>query len=149
MAPLTDEERAFLDTRLADHLNAQPEFATLVERLLAIAGMHIVAPRAPEPDIDILLARGQIWAGKSRLIPGYPSRCHENAAYLYMRNAKRFCIVTGYALSNDGLWRQHSWIYDTAPLKRLRTVETTERRERYYGVVLDQAEAATFIDFNA
>ncbi|MGZ3680851.1 MAG: hypothetical protein ACXWQR_20420 [Ktedonobacterales bacterium] len=149
MALLTPEQRAFLDMRLADHLNVQPEFATLAERHLSIGGVHVVAPRAPEPDLAILLARGQIWDGKSKLVRGYPSQCHTNAAHLYLRNTTRFHIVTGYALSDDGLWRQHSWIYDTAPLKRKRTIETTERRERYYGVALDETEAATFADINA
>jgi hypothetical protein len=39
------------------------------------------------------------------------SRCHENVARLW--TDKRWGLVaigTGYALSEDGLWRRHSWV---------------------------------------
>jgi hypothetical protein len=70
-------------------------------------------------------------------------------ALLYARNPRRFRIVTGYALSDDGLWRQHSWLHDTAGFRRRHTIETTERRIRYFGVWLDEDEARAFVVGNA
>jgi len=47
--------------------------------------------------------------------------------------------VTGWALSNDGIWRQHTWL-----LKGKAIVETTSPREKYYGFVLTDEEANQF-----
>ena len=146
---LTNDQFAFLDARLTEYLKWQPEFVTLVDRLLAIAGIRVVPPGAPDPDLEALLRQGQIWDGLARLVLGEPGRCHVNAASLYQRNSTRFRIVTGYALSADGLWRQHSWVYDISPRRRRRIIETTERRVQYYGVMLSPAEATAFVYCNA
>src|SRR5258708_7764341 len=45
-------------------------------------------------------------------------------------------VVNGYALSKDGLWRQHSWL--VTPEGGL--VETTVRRAAYFGAVLAPEE---------
>ncbi|HEX9413019.1 MAG TPA: hypothetical protein VF916_05905 [Ktedonobacterales bacterium] len=148
MMTLTNARFAFLDARLAEHLKQQPEFAALVDRLLGIAGVRVVPPGAPDPHLEKLLGHGQLWDGSAKLVRGTPGRCHENAARLYQRNPVWFRVVTGYALSADGLWRQHSWVYDMAPRSRRRTTETTERRVRYYGVMLSEVEAEAFARSN-
>lgn len=149
MRTLSDEQVAFLDSRLAEHLKVQPEFVRLVERLLALAGAKVVPPPLLESDLDALLSRGCEWEASSRLVRGAPSSCHRNVALVYSRDPQRFGIVTGYALSDDGLWRQHSWVHDTAPFRRRRTIETTERRIRYFGVRLDGDEAKAFAANNS
>lgn len=58
--------------------------------------------------------------------------CHENVAKMHRRNPQRFAICTGYALSNDSIWRPHSWVLDK---KNRRIIETTEKRVTYYGFV--------------
>ncbi len=43
--------------------------------------------------------------------PMEPSRCHRNVARLWTEKKKGSRLVgigTGYALSDDGLWRRHS-----------------------------------------
>lgn len=147
MAPLTNAQMAYLDARLEAHLEMQPEFAILVSRLLALGGVQVVAPVGLDPHLDLLLARGRQWAAQSRLQMAAPNACHMNAAYFYVSDPARYRIVTGYALSDDSLWRQHSWVYDTAPRKRLRTIETTAQRIDYYGVELTLAEAAAFMRY--
>jgi hypothetical protein len=149
MRTLSDEQVAFLDSRLAEHLKVQPEFAKLVERLLALAGSKVVPPPLPESDLDTLLSRGCEWEVSSRLIRGMPSSCHQNVALLHLRNPQRFRIVTGYALSDDGLWRQHSWVHDSSPFRRRHTIETTERRIRYVGVGLEGDDAMAFVASNS
>ena len=71
------------------------------------------------------------------------SSCHRNVAAVWTK--KKFGIVgiaTGYALSDDGLWRQHSW-----GILRDGVLETTEKRLKYFGVVL-QGERADFFAFS-
>lgn len=54
-------------------------------------------------------------------------------------------LLTGYALSDDGYWRQHSsWCL--SPARRL--IETTVRREHYFGFRLSEDEAFAFANAN-
>lgn len=48
-------------------------------------------------------------------------------------------IGSGYALSADGLWRQHSW-----GILRDGILETTERRIKYFGLILQDERANRF-----
>lgn len=58
-------------------------------------------------------------------------------------NQGRCSIATGYALSEDGLWRSHSWVIQ--PMKRtVRVWETTVKRVAYFGVVLTDEECEQF-----
>ncbi len=59
------------------------------------------------------------------------SRCHDNCDKLYLRN-EIANVYTGFALSSDGLWRYHSWGYDSDDSGYI--VETTEERLLYFGV---------------
>jgi len=71
------------------------------------------------------------------------SSCHQNVAFLWTK--RKFGIVgiaTGYALTDDGLWRQHSW-----GILRDGVLETTEARLKYFGIVL-QGERADFFAAN-
>jgi hypothetical protein len=56
---------------------------------------------------------------------------------LFVRTKGEVRIATGYTLSADGLWRQHSWGLDAGDG---RVLETTERRVRYRGYVLNDVE---------
>ena len=53
-------------------------------------------------------------------------------------------IGTGYALSVDGLWRQHSW-----GVARDLIIESTEARVKYFGRLLRGADADMFAAANA
>lgn len=87
----------------------------------------------------MLLERGFLTAGPIRLKVMKSSSCHQNVASVW--TARKFGIVgiaTGYALSDDGLWRQHSW-----GILRDGVLETTTTRLKYFGIVL-QGERADF-----
>lgn len=58
------------------------------------------------------------------------SNCHENCAQLLKQNKIESCVF-GYALSDDGLFRSHSW-----GLKDGQIVETTEERLLYFGYII-------------
>ncbi len=50
-------------------------------------------------------------------------------------------LRTGYALSRDGVWRQHSWCYTDNGV----VVETTEKRVQYFGYVMTEDECDQFL----
>lgn len=117
------------------------DFRPLKEKLLAIGGWSVCVPRIEE-DLDAILTRGRRFPGRSRSILGTPSQCHENTALLYEKfpDGK---IVTGYALTRDGMWRQHSWLWlDNC------VIETTVKRISYFGFILNKAESEMFFRRN-
>jgi hypothetical protein len=102
--------------------------------LLSHGGSLVVPPGIPEPDLDALRASGSVFGPACRVLGGDDGECHRNVAILWID-----AIGTGYALSDDGLWRQHSWGVDRAGT----VVETTTiRRLAYVGVVLPQRAAS-------
>lgn len=123
-------------------MERQPDLRILTERLLQIDGTRVVLPLDGEPDLTILLARGYATAGPARRVPMQASQCHRNASLLFRRKKEATRIVTGYALSEDGLWRQHSWVWVRNGHPPL--LETTEPRALYYGVILTCAESEQF-----
>jgi hypothetical protein len=68
------------------------------------------------------------------------SQCHSNTAELWDLNKDRgFKIMTGWALSGDKQWRQHSW-----GVHKGKVIETTVKRKAYYGYVLNHRESEDF-----
>ena len=117
--------------------------------LLDIGGWAVCLPYT-DPDIQHVLRRGRRFPGRSISIPGQPSQCHFNSACLWemsqegkLQPHKNIEICTGYALSRDGVWRQHTWCCFSDP--KLKVVETTVKRVQYYGYVLTQDEASKFV----
>lgn len=117
------------------------------KRLLEFGGEDVCMPFVDD-DILGVLERGQFWEWSSnrvKKVEGIPSECHKNSSLLWKCNKDKvnIKICTGYGLSDDGLWRQHSWtVYlDTDGPK---IVETTEERLAYYGFVLTEIECEKF-----
>jgi len=84
-------------------------------------------------------------AGPVRLRLMKSSLCHQNVASVWAK--RRFGIVgvaTGYVLSEDGLWRQHSW-----GILRDGILETTEARSKYFGIIFQGDEADFFASSNS
>lgn len=75
---------------------------------------------------------------------GGRSACHANAVALW-RSGKALAIGTGYALSDDGLWREHSWAWDGDGV----LLETTESRTRYFGIRMEGTRAEAFASWIA
>lgn len=118
------------------------ELIPLRKKLLSVGGREVVPSK--EPDLNKMINRGhKIEPHNIIYIEGRPSQCHENSALLYRDNKDITEIGTGWALSNDGLWRQHSWAMRGSEL-----VETTTERDIYYGIFLENKEAEEFIKKN-
>jgi hypothetical protein len=113
-------------------------------QLLAHGGDLVVPPGQPDPDLDELLTHSTAHPPAGRLVPGEHNACHINAAILWIDGTVA-SIGTGYALSEDGLWRQHSWGVDADDS----LVETTEHRQRYVGLTLSGFPALQFAVSNA
>lgn len=142
-----EQERlaAFYAARVAAHDQHQPGYAdawkALVAAVLAHGGRHVVPPMRPEDGATLIgLLTPEVRSGHgARLVPGQPSSCHGNSSLLLLRGEVA-AIATGYGLSDDQLWRQHTWALDAEG----RIVETTEPRLSYAGRVLSPADAVVF-----
>ena len=140
-----DPERfKFLQRRLRQASVEQPDVKRLKALLLGLGGSFIVAPPQPDPDIPALLESGFVMSGPAKLKRGKASMCHQNVASLWKsRRSGVVGIATGYALTEDGLWRQHSW-----GLLRDGVLETTEPRVKYFGILLQGERAEHFASCN-
>ena len=119
----------------------------LKARLLDFAGEAVCLP-GYEEDLENILEYGQFWLGyNAERIPGEPCQCHENSALLWRENKEITNICTGYALSEDGMWRQHSWLIHRKPRSN-KIVETTMQRVLYYGFAMTPEMCEEFADAN-
>lgn len=138
--PMTKDQKSFLDRRFREAAKQQPELAVLRELLLKLGGAHLVAPQSPDATVPLLVSTGFVMAGPVVQIPMKKSACHANVAELWTENRQDLVgIGTGFSLSDDGLWRQHSW-----GLRREGVLETTVPRIKYFGVLLQNEEADSF-----
>lgn len=92
-----------------------------------------------EPHLRNIITRGKIMSNKVIYKKGIESQCHYNASQLFYKNPKTYRICTGYIL-NDGLWRQHSWVINS----KNQIIETTVKREKYFGYVMTKEESEDF-----
>lgn len=130
------------EDRWKDWLEREPQLVQLRNELLSHGGVEVVPNK--EPDLELILEQGDII--KPIEVLNYnmqDSQCHRNARALYLDDASVTDVGTGWALSEDGLWRQHSWAMRGDEL-----VETTQDRELYYGVILQGEELEQFIKMN-
>jgi hypothetical protein len=129
-------------------LAQQPRWAELAARLNEISvgrGDARFVARFEE-DIDALLERGEALEGTGALmVPGEPISCHGNVARL-CEDDDSLAAMTGWALSDDGGWRQHSWCRRREDGQIL---ETTVDRVAYFGFELDEDELEEFVFENA
>lgn len=119
-------------------LKDNPKIKPLRDKLLSIGGDFVVPMR--EPDLKELLERGRLFSTDNIRLHEMRYKCHVNVARLYHFSFKGEKIATGWALSDDGLWRQHSWLMTSDG----KIVETTEVRLTYYGVELTEEESHFF-----
>lgn len=130
------ERVALQDRSFPGYEAAWKRFCGLV---LGHGGRLVVPPLSPDPMLGFLAERARLWDNPVAHRPLRRSECHGNAVGLW-RQGDAVAIGTGYALSDDGLWRSHSWAL--SPEGEL--VETTMEREAYFGVELSGDEAERF-----
>jgi len=137
---MDQEQSDFLNRRLETLVLKQPRLLLLRDTLLAIGGTHLVAPSVPDPDLEGLLSQGSVHTGEVVVMELERNGCHSNVSALWSKKEQGLTAVgTGYALSDDGLWRQHSW-----GLRPQEIIETTETRTCYFGLRLEAGSADRF-----
>jgi hypothetical protein len=77
------------------------------------------------------------------MMKGRPSQCHFNSCRCWEANQDKAVLCTGYALSEDGMWRCHSWLVELRP-RRNKIVETTVPRVAYFGFGMTTDESWDF-----
>jgi hypothetical protein len=142
---MTEAQRVLLDRRLKAAAEQQPEILTFRNVLLALGGDELVPPPTLDSDVPILLEQGSVMSGFVISRPIEEGRCHENVAELWREKKEGIVgIGVGYALSADGLWRQHSWgVRESGAI-----IETTAARTQYFGRLLQGTEADDFAEAN-
>lgn len=142
---LSNSQAAFLNHRLEAAARRQPALRKLQARLVQLGGLQLVPPLSRDPDLRLILRRGEARGGSSaRRGRGRRSDCHGNVSRLFLKSPATFAIATGYALSDDGLWRPHSW-----GVRNGVVIETTEPRLVYFGITLSRAQGRAFARQNA
>lgn len=149
----TSQPLSLFEQRQVELVAGTPALGILRDRLLAIAGDRVALRHEPDlaailesgvsfdvGDLDVAELNATARSANVELRPGPVSRCHSNASYLAsVLNAG--ILVTGWALSDDACWRQHSWV--TASDGRI--IETTTPRVAYFGVpITDPADLVEF-----
>lgn len=121
----------------------------LRDKLLSIGGCEVCLPDVEE-DLDDILQYGQVWDNiTTQYKKGRPCQCHANSADLWYnnretcKNGHAVVLCTGYALSEDGVWRQHSWLIHVKPRANV-IIETTEPRVAYFGFGMSYEQAMNF-----
>lgn len=137
--------------RLARLDDAHPGYARAFRALEAAMCRHgghaaVVAPWA-YLHLEEQLTRSALRQGTVEYWDGAPSECHANAARRWVRSSGADAIVTGFALSTDGLWREHSWNETGAEDARV-ILESTCARVAYFGMVCDDGEALAHFGAN-
>ena len=123
---------------------ADPSKLRIALRLLSIDGNQVCIQDEERPNFrNWISAEGQQWpVDNVKTTRGQSGHCHRNCAILWKKSPDKLSMILGYALSDDGMWRQHTFLID----KQGPITETTTPRPAYYGVKVDGKEAQEFYD---
>jgi len=114
------------------------ELRKLLEDKLLPLGGSWVSWHEEDPDIAEIADRGQLFLQPVQMRLGEPRQPHRNSAKLWANAMDRYKLVSGYALSKDE-WVGHSWVVDEKNI-----YETTNRHDRYFGIVLGTMTSLRF-----
>lgn len=124
-----------------------PLAAKLCERLSFIMPLTFVVglgQAAPDDLVDLVKLGQYHDPNRVRLKLMRPCQCHANSAELYLADPVGTTIVTGYGLGpKDRLWREHTWV-----VRDGRIIETTVKRNAYFGYALTTWHSEVFADGN-
>jgi hypothetical protein len=158
---MTPKQKKFLDKKEQDILNkvskeTAQEMAFFKKVLLKLGGKHIVwryqhsfkyflqeesfrnwLKALTDPEIATTITQPRI----AFTVDGAPNDCHGNAARLWKRDPDNIVIMTGYALSDDDLWREHTWALKP---KGDIILDSLPKRKIYLGISLPPKEAELF-----
>jgi hypothetical protein len=112
--------------------------------LVGFGGWQVALP-ALDQDLDRVVSRGFLLDGAgARQVKGQPSDCHANSLGVWAKAPTRTAMMTGYALSEDGMWREHSWAVERTKTGT-RVIETTTSRVAYFGFIRSPEEISELV----
>jgi hypothetical protein len=140
---MADTRAELFARRVAQQSRRWPGYQAAWNRFAAVLLVHggeqVVPPLAPDLLVDVFRTHGRVWPTPARFVEGRASACHHNAVALW-RSGEAAAMGSGYALSEDRLWREHTWgIAHDGQL-----IETTEPRTAYFGIELRDGSAERF-----
>jgi len=113
----------------------------LTRKLLKIGGQDVDVV-LPDPHLGGIVERGELFdSTRIRIVRGVANHCHQNAATLWLKGRSEV-IATGYYLSIDGVWRQHSWGITPSGI----ILDTHRGGKQYFGIRLDGIGALMFAE---
>jgi hypothetical protein len=122
----------FLSRRVRALTRNQPELRELRRILLKIGGTELLPPASGDPFTSFLVDFGIVFGGPMLLKAC--SRVTSSVALSRVWRRRMYAIIgigVGYALAEDGLWREHCF-----GVLREGVLETVSRKEKYFGVLL-------------
>jgi hypothetical protein len=121
----------------------KPEVRKLCAHLLNMGGERVVIPFVELGLCELLIDSGKVFSYKKLQIKkGEVRECHSNSATLWLASRTKYKIATGYGLSDDDIWRRHSWIMSTDN----NLIETTIAHDIYFGIILNKRIARAFAE---
>jgi hypothetical protein len=117
-------------------------FKDLLSRLLQLRPQSIIVAWSGQDDFAGIAEYGKRFpAYRAVLCLGEPSNCHTNASRLFSAGVIDF-VCTGYAYTaKDRMWRNHTW-----GLRDGRVIETTVRRQSYFGITYNLEGSRLFCE---
>lgn len=112
-----------------DTVFSNGRYEDLKTKLLNEGGSAVILVVNLDKKYDELLNKGEWFYLLSGVVKMRPSQCHDNVDELVKTNS-RYKEYSGFALSEDGAWRFHSWVVDGDK----GVIETTSPRLAYYGI---------------
>jgi hypothetical protein len=110
----------------------QPELRELRRVLLKIGGEELVPPDASDPMTSFLIDFGIVFSGPVLLKVCGHRRPAPTLGHVWSRRLYGIVGVgVGYAMSDDGLWREH-----TFGILREGVLEIVSPRQKYFGLLL-------------
>ncbi len=115
-----------------------------IKKKILAAGGKMVHVTGNEAEVDMIASKGQLFDGETSIVEGGPAMlCHDNSLKFYLAN-KGMRLCTGYAATvtgDDYMWVKHSWCIDKDGIIH---ECTPEKRDKYYGAIMDEREAERF-----
>lgn len=114
-----------------DVQHGNPAVQTLKDKLAPMGGFGALIYE-DDPDLNEIISDAKVWnLPVVQLAEPIANSCHETSAQ-YAKDNPEAQFVTGYCLTDDGLWRSHSFVVENG-----RIIETTTSlRSLYYGVAI-------------
>lgn len=132
--------KKYFDQAFENACKTEPQARKFFEKLMSIGGEHVSFQlyNGRIHRVNQLLKKGRLWSDRrSVLRRGEPRHCHSNAAEYWAGSGGRLQIATGYALSDDDAWHEHTW--NLSPSDTV--LESTEPRAAYFGIILTLDES--------